>query len=184
MSQEYPGIPALAMVYWKGYVLSLIGAGIGVLIAGSVGALTVSQLFPSAFPLYAIAMVSVVVHLAAMYLYDVWAGDYDPEQATWTTPAQVFAMIVVLGFQISGMLLIATSLGLLTIVFAELSIVFAALLVAYYPVIDVAFQRKGYLTPGAVLFIVGVLGVEATFNIHETMAEFIPVVGKRYRPQS
>lgn len=184
MTQRYPGIPSLAKEFWADYTAALIGAGLLVLIAGSAGGLFISQLFPNALPFYTIAAVSLVIHFAAMFLKDVWAGEYEPSQSTWANPALIFAVIVILGVQISGILLISTGAALAIVYFTNLNPIIAVIVAAFYPVVDFALIRSEIMTPGLLLAVGALLIVEAVFNIRDTVAELIPVLGRRYRPQS
>jgi hypothetical protein len=183
MSESYPGLPAVAKAYWKSYGYAAVGGGIATAFAGSFGALVAHLYVPAAVPFYGIAFVSLVIHVTAMYVHDLWRGEYEPEQMTWTTRGLIFALVIVVGTLFSGLLLGGAVLGAVADSVLSLPTVVAAALAAYYPVADVALMRRGLVTPGAALLLGVTLVAQVIFDIHGSVTDKMPVFGQRHRPQ-
>lgn len=184
MSTGYSGLPAVARRYWRDFTYAFIGSITLVLFTGAFAAVVVLTLLPAAKWYFLIAVVSFVVHFAALFVKDVWTGEYDPSQSTMYTAAAFLALVMILGTTFSTMLLIGTIIGyFLSIVFGDLVIIGVAT-AAYYPVLEVLLIRQGVKTPGGLVFQGTALAIMTVINIHKSIAEALPVIGRQRRPQT
>lgn len=184
MSANYPGLPAIAIRYWESYLKALFTFAVIIIIAGSFGGVIVFLAAPEAIDFYGIAGLVLAFHSAAFYIMDVWRGEYEPNQTQLATGTQIFAAIVALGVYLSGILLIATGIGTLIAASVRLPLIYAALVAAYYPVLDLTIMRRGWKTPGVALLVIVMVVVDSLFGLHESVADLMPVIGRRHRPQS
>lgn len=185
MSHQYPGLPTAAKSYTLGYIRVLLGMGVFLAFTGAFGALLVSFLSPEMIIFYIIAFISVGLHLAAVYIRDVWMEEYEPGQAEFASVSQFLAVFTLLGSSYSGTLLLGTIVGA-SAVSLGLPFVVAATAAAYYPVLDILLFRNGYWTPGGILTYISAWFIMITMNVPTTIVDSFPVIWKRQkkRPQA
>lgn len=184
MSTQYPGLPAVALRYWKRYMIATLGMAVTVLFAGAAGAVVVFALVPDAKWYLAFAVGALILHSAALYLRDLRHGEYDPSQTTFSSPIEILALFVLLGVLESTLLLIGTGLGYgLDNAFGA-PFILAAIIGAYYPVVDVLLMRRGWKTPGVAVMIAVALLMSTVIDIHISISKALPIIGTRRRPQS
>lgn len=184
MSAEYPGLPRVARGYWHDYLVAFIGLGVFFLFTGAVGALVVLAFFSEAVWLYLLGALSFILHLAGFTVKDVWKGDYEPTQTTFSSTIQLLVLVIISGTYQTTVLLIGTALGYAAFTILGLPVILAAAFAAYYPVIDVVLTRRISYTPGYLAMLLTVVTIDTVLNLHRSLIESIPVVGKRKRPQS
>jgi len=143
----------------------------------------VGHLLPGAEWYYALATVSFVVHIAATGTNDILKGDFEPSQTTYSSAKDVLAVVVVVGILVTTVLLIPTIASYVMLVL-DLPTLAAAVVAAYYPVGDLYLQRRGFWTPTSVAMFVTVAVMVEVVNIHQSVLEAVPVVGRHRRPQS
>jgi len=184
MSAEYPGLPTVARKYWRDYLISAGAWALVTAFTGAAGALIVLVLLPEALWLYVVAAVSLGLHYAALFVTDVWRGEHEPNQTTFSSPVMLLALVIVVGVMMSAVLLFATWLGYVAETFLGAPAILAFGLAAYYPVADVLVMRRGFYTLGAVAILATVVVIDTVINLRQATLETLPVVGKRRRPQS
>ena len=184
MSTQYPGLPTVATQYWRQYTKATAGIGAMVLFTGALGALSVFTLVPDAKWFLVFAIVGIIVHTAALSLRDLRRGEYDPSQTTFSTSAEVVAGFILLGVYESTLLIIGTGLAYWLSATIGVPFIFAAAVAAYYPIADVLLIRREQKTPGYLAMLVVALLMGTMVNIHISISEALPVIGKRRRPQS
>lgn len=184
MREEYPGLPNIARHFWRHYLISVAGFGTLLLFMGAISAIIVRTFLPEAIWYLVIAGLSYVLHTAALFISDLWNGDYDPSQTTFSSAPQVLGVIVVMGVVYSTILLIGTVGAFVLSTVFETGWIAAAGFAAYYPVLDTVLMRRKRLSPGAVAFLSVLFILGTVLDIHSTIVESFPVIGKRERPQT
>jgi hypothetical protein len=184
MSTEYPGLPRLARSYCRAYLASIGAWALFIAFTGAVGALLVLALVPEALWLYIIAAVSLVLHYAALFIKDVWQGEYEPGQTTFSSPVMILALVIVVGVMEATVLLLATGIGYIAGTYFGASTIVAFGIAAYYPVLDTVILRRGHYTPGGMAMMVSILVIDTVINLRQAAFDVLPVVGKRRRFQS
>lgn len=184
MSVEYSGLPSIARRYWNDYSYAVLAMATLILFTGAIGAVVILTFIPAAKWFFLIGSVSFVLHSAALFLRDVWTGEYEPSQTTFSSVTELLALVVILGTVFSTILLIGSAGSyLLAEVFAWPKIVGVAL-AAYYPVIEIILMRHYKYTPGSIVFVGAVLAVSAVVNIHQSIIDILPIIGNSHRPHS
>lgn len=184
MSTDYPGIPTVARRYWRDYTIAVSAAVLLLFFTGAVAAFAVNVLLPGSEWFLFISATGLVFHFAALFLKDVWRGEYEPEQTTYSSAGEMLALIIVVGTFLSTLLLIGTYGAHLIAYSLGMHPAIAAFVAAYYPVADILLMRRKHHTPGAIALIGSVLVINTAINIHHSVIEVLPVVGKRHRPHS
>jgi len=186
MSPEYPGLSATARRFWSSFIRAAVGMGLFLVFTGAIGALLVFVFLPDVLWLFLIAAGSFALHSGGLYIRDVNRGQYDPGQTEFTSWLYLFAVVVVLGFMESTVLLLGTAGAYAIIEYTTLPL-FAAIGVAiYYPVVDVLLSRRGVWTPGAVVMLLSSHAVATVLNFRRSVLNSLPIYGKnrKKRPQS
>lgn len=184
MSNEYAGLPAVAREYWRDYFVAFTGTFTLLLFTGSVTAVLVISFQPEAIWYFIIASTSFVLHFSALFLRDVWVGDYEPSQTTYSSARDLLAAISVIGTWFTVILLIATYGGYLSANLFDIPFLLTAGFSAYYAVVDTLLIRRGLYTPGAVTLLVTIILMNTAVNIHRSVIDALPVIGKRQGPHS
>lgn len=184
MSAEYPGFPAVAKQYWRDYALATLGFAISLVFTGAVGALAIVTLLPAATGFFVLAAVSLVLHWGALFIRDVYSGEYEPNQTTFSSTTALFATIVIIGVFETVLLLIASVGGYAVSELLGGPALVAGAVAAYYPVSDIVLATRGWKTPGKIAAIATFLVVNTVLNIHRSVVDVIPIFGTRRRPQS
>ncbi len=183
MSPQYVGLPTAARNYAASYFRALIPLGVVLAITGALGALIINFVYPEVFLFYGVAFASVSLHVSALYVRDVWGGDYEPSQTEFASGSQFLAVLIVLGISDSGLLVLGTLVAA-GAVWMGAPLGAAVAIAAYYPVIDLVLLRNGYWTPGAIITAAGAWAIVATMNVPNTLVGSLPVIGKGKRPQA
>lgn len=183
MNTEHPGLPTIARNYWRQYVYSVFGMTSLVVFTGAFGAVIILMFLPEAKWYFLLGAVSFVFHMAGLFIRDVRRDAWEPSQTTLSSASQILAIVILLGVVESTLLLIGTIGGYVINTVFELPVVIAALVAAYYPVLDIVLMRNDRYTPGALVFLIAILVIDAVINIHESVLSAIPLIGKPRRPQ-
>lgn len=183
-SVTYPGLPTVARQYWQAYANTVVAIGLVLLFTGAAGALAILTFLPAAKWYFAIAAAGLIVHAAALFIRDVARGEYDPSQTTFSTASQLLVVVVLVGVFQSTILFFGAVSGYLLATTLGWPVIVAAGAAAYYPVLDLVLMRREWYTPGALAFVAVTLAAATLFNIHQSVLDAIPLVGKRRRPQS
>ena len=183
MSTEYAGIPTVARRFWYVYSLAVISGVASFIFTGSFAAVLVLLFAPDAASLFLVASVSYILHSAALFVSDIRTGDYEPSQSSYSTPKELLAIIVVMGTYQSTVLLIGVGGGMLAQSMLGTSTAIATVIAAYYPVADMVLMRRGWMTPGSIAALVVVMIVDTLINIHKSVVDTIPVIGRNRRLQ-
>lgn len=184
MRRQFPGFPAAAKRYW--YLFSVASLGIGALVTftGAIAGLIVLAFLPEAIWFFALAAVSLVFHSAAFATRIIGDGAYDPDQTTFSSPVTLLATVVLLGAVTSTLLLIATSGAYVAREVLGWSPLAGAVIAAYYPVLDVALERRGWWTPASIVYVCILIFLSTVLNVHRSVIESFPVFYSQRRPQS
>jgi hypothetical protein len=183
MSTEYVGIPTAARAYLGSYVRSVVALGIVISVTGALGALLVGFFSPTYMVFYTLAVGSVILHISAIYVRDVWDGSYDPGQTKFASGGQLLAVIALIGITNSAVFLLGTAIAA-GAAWLGASFLTAAVLAAYYPVIDIVLLRHGYWTPGFIIAFVTARVIVATLHVPTSLFDSLPVIGARRPPQA
>jgi len=184
MSTEYPGLDAVARHYWQSYLKSVAGMGSVLLITGSLAAVVVLVALPEAVWYLVAAGVTYVLHSAGFLVRDIWTGDFEPSQSTFSSSKEFIALIVILGALTSTILLIGSVGGYVLTSVVGLPAVVGAGFAMYYAVVDLVLTRRGWWTPGVVVMLGVAYAIAAVVDTHRSLVGTLPVVGKRRQSQS
>lgn len=183
MSTEYPGIPRAAKDYFSSYLRVLIPFAIFVAVIGSLGAFIIALFYPDLIFFYATALVSICLHMSALYVRDVWSEEYDPGQAQFASGGQLLGIIAVIGVVGSFLLLLGTGIAAAAAGLG-VPILIATGLAAYYPVIDVILMRNNIRTPTWLIGYITVWFIIGSANMPGSLFDSLPVIGKRRPPSA
>lgn len=184
MSTQYPGLPTVARNYWRMYFYAIFGMGSLVIFTGAIAAVIILVVLPSAKWYVAIAALSLIIHMAALFVRDIWIGAYEPSQTTFSSAVQIIAIVTMVGVVNASMLLIGTLGGYALETLLGLPAICALAIAAYYPILDIVLIRRGLYTPGAIIWLLVTTAISMVLDIHESVLEAVPLIGKRKRPQS
>ena len=182
MGPQYVGLPTAAKNYALSYLRAFLAFGMALLLLSSLGALLLNVISPNAMVFYLIALASVTLHLSAIYVRDVWDGEYDPGQAEFASASQLLAHLLVFGISQSALYILGAFAGVAAIL-SGLPFVAAAALAAYYPVVDVVLFRNGYWTPSGLIAWVATWFVFTVINVPSSLVDSLPVIWKRNQKQ-
>ncbi|MFC3957812.1 hypothetical protein [Halovivax cerinus] len=177
---EYPGLPRTAVAYWEAYAGVLVSVSVLFGLTGSALVLALLELYPAAVPMMGIAVVSLVFHLAVLYVKDVWAGEYNPDQTHVASSRSLFALLLIAVAFAAVFIALGTLAG--TTAAAVVDLPYAAAFVAtYYPVLDLLGLRRGLWTPGSLVLASVVFVLTSVLDVQQPMVESLPVIGTRQR---
>jgi len=183
MSTRYPGLPKVAVAFWLRYPFVVFGVLIYIAFAGGLGAVGAFLIDPTVVALYAVGALSLSLHAAAMFLKDVRTEEYDPDQTNWTSGIQILLIMILMGTLYSTMLLIGASGAFIIAQYSGVSLELAAVFAAYYPVVDMSLMRRGHWTPSVVAFRIVAEIISLAFDIHNSLPDELPLVGKNLGPR-
>lgn len=184
MSTHYPGLPSVARHFWSQYLSAVIAMTTMLVFTGAAGAVALLYLAPSGIYFFLLGVVSLILHSAALFVKDVWKGEYEPNQTTFASATALLSVIVILGVFLSTILLIGTAGSLLISGLLDMPTIVAAGVAAYYPVADLSLMRREITTPGALVFLGVVVVINAVFDIHRSVVESLPVIRRARRPRT
>lgn len=181
MSTQYAGLPAVARRFWRAFSIAFVGMSALLIFTGALAAVVVLVALPEAIWYLLIGGVVYVLHTAGMFINDVRSGEYEPSQASHSTATELLTMIIIVGAYQSTILLIGTGVGYMAETLPGVPVIFAAVIAAYYPVIDTVLLRRGWRSPGALVAGSVLRIASAILDIRDTVMVAIPVIGPRRR---
>lgn len=140
------GLAETALAYWRDYVVAGLGmiAVLGLLSIPA--AVIVWTTHPESKPLFVLAVLSLSVHMGAVYVRDVRTGEYEPGENTDFVLKHELLVTGVLLLYVTPLALTGAIGG--WYVGQVTSAPLVALVVAlYYPVVDNELLRRGVLSP-------------------------------------
>lgn len=182
MPTSYRGLGRTAQAYWKAYATVFVSATVLFVLTGSAIALGLNWVYPQATPLVGITVVSLSFHMAVLYVRDVWAGEYNPDQTQVASSRSLFALLLIAVAFAAVFVALGTVAGL-AVAYAIGDVPYAAAVAAtYYPVFDLVGLRRGHWTPGSIVLAGVVTVLASALDVRRTVFESMPVIGNRRRP--
>lgn len=177
---EYPGLVRTATDYWKAYATIVLSAAILFGLTGAAIAVALRGRYPAAAPLVGITVASLTVHLAVLYVRDVWAGEYDPDRTRVASSRSRVAIVLISVAFAAVFIGLGTLAGLAV---AGVGVPYAAAIAAtYYPVLDLLGLRRGLWTPGSIVLSGIVAALASLLDVRRAVVDSLPVIGNRRRP--
>lgn len=179
-ARAYPGLARTARDYWKAYVTVFASAAVLFGLTGVAIALALDVRYPTAVPLVGITVASLVVHIAVLYVRDVWAGEYNPDRTQVTSSRSRVAMVLISVAFAAVFIGLGTLAGLAA---AAVDVPHAAAIAAtYYPVCDLLGLRRGLWTPGSIVLAGVAVVLSSLLDVRRTVFDSLPVIGTRRGP--
>lgn len=157
MMNTSTGLVGTAVRYWKDFALLGGGTFIGVILLSPVAIAAIYTFYRQGIGFLMIAIVSLALHLGAMYVRDVRRDDCDPDESVEDSTDEILPVYLMLMGYFTPVLLLASIGSVQLRVITNSS--FAALLFAlYYPLVDFEIIKRYDVSLGgfplAALFLV------------------------------
>lgn len=147
MTNEYPGLPAVARHLWVNLTAWLIGSTMPLVLVASFVAVLLIALDVPAIGYLVVAAGAFAVHSAAFMYKDVRDGDFDPSQTEFVSLIQGLIVLSIYSVAVSTLLIIGSVGAWALESYTGLPAMAVWGFAAYYPVADLAVARSGYVTP-------------------------------------